>query len=231
MRVLLIALTIAGLSGPVQATVLDTYTATYQVEFSGLGGDLVSSLSRDESGNFVYENRTRARGLARLARPRDIVDRSLFTVDNDRLVPLHFSSEDGTRRNKDGNDVTFDWHQGRARSMFEGDMQEFEIENGLLDRQLLQLALMRDLAAGVESTSYAVIDRSHIKTYAVEVVARETVSVPAGDFETVKVRKQRDGSSRATLLWCAPALGYLPVLMHQLKDDKVIARLELVETG
>ncbi|MBT8143196.1 MAG: DUF3108 domain-containing protein [Gammaproteobacteria bacterium] len=210
------------------AALPDPFTAHYDVQFSGLGGKLVSQFSHNDGGNYVFENRTSAKGIARLARPRDVVDRSVFAVSDDsELRPLVFESEDGTRRNKNGNVVEFDWEVGNASSAYEGESREFDLEPQPLDRQLMQLALMRDLAAGANETSYTVIDRHDLKTYDFTVLGRETIEVPAGKFQVLKVRKQRKGSSRATLMWCAPELQYLPVMMQQLKEDKVIATLSL----
>jgi len=76
-----------------------------------------------------------------------------------------------------------------------------------------------------------VIDRHDVKTYEVEVLGEEHISVPAGEYDTVKVRRQRSGSSRATVMWCVPELNYLPVLTQQFKEDKIIATLSLTGLG
>ncbi len=209
------------------AVELQPFTAYYRVEFAGLGGDLVSSLTAGADDQYVFENRTTARGIARWLRPRDAVDRSEFRVEADSIVPLSFASADGTRKNRQGNEIVFDWSAGSARSDYEGDERQFDLDGAILDRQLMQLAMMDDLAGGVRSASYTVIDRHDVKTYEVEVLGTERISVPAGEYDVVKVRRQRTGSSRATLMWCAPELNYLPILTRQLKEEKVIATLEL----
>ena len=163
----------------------------------------------------------------RLVRPRDAVDRSEFRIEGGSIVPLSFESEDGTRKNKRGNEIVFDWNAGSATSDYRGDRREIDLEDAILDRQLMQLAMMSDLASGVRSTRYTVIDRLDVKTYEIEVLGDEHISVPAGEYDTVKVRRQRSGSSRATIMWCVPELNYLPVLTQQLKEDKVIATLSL----
>lgn len=217
----------ALLVSAVHAAALDPFTARYDVEVSGLSGVLTSTLSRQDDGRYVFENRTRAHGLARMLRPRDAVDRSEFTVSANELRPLRYLSEDGSRRNKRGSTVEFDWTGARADSQYKGESREIELDAALLDRQLMQIAMMRDLAAGQRSGSYKVIDRNQVKQYDIEVVGTETLTVPAGAYDTVIIERRRPGSSRSTRLWCAADLDYLPVRMQQFKDGDVIATLTL----
>lgn len=226
---LAISLTFVTLATTAGAASLTPFAATYEVEFSGVGGVLTSTLTRQSAGSYVFENRTRARGVARMVRPRDVVDRSDFSVTGDRLKPLSFTSEDGSRRNKRGSTIDFDWDDGTAASSYKGELNKLPLDETILDRQLMQIAMMRDLAAGKRAATYTVIDRSNVKKYQVEVTGSETVSVPAGQYETLRVERQRPGSSRSTVLWCAPDLDYLPVRMQQLKDGEVIGTLTLQE--
>lgn len=226
LNTLVLALLVAS-PATTMAVELQPFTAHYKVEVSGLGGELVSALNDAGDGRYVFENRTRARGIARLARPRDVVDRSEFRLDDGQIRPLSFESTDGTRKNKRGNEIVFDWREGSARSDYRDEQREIDLDGGILDRQLMQLAMMSDLASGVRSAQYTVIDRHDVKTYEIQVLGDEHISVPAGEYDTVKVRRQRSGSSRATIMWCVPQLNYLPVLTQQLKEDKVIATLSL----
>lgn len=212
---------------PALAGMPEPFTARYDVDFAGLGGELTSTLERNGVDVWVFENRTRAKGVARMMRPRDVVDRSEFVRDGERLVPQRFDFSDGSRRNKRGNVIEFDWHERRAASDYDGERKPLELGDGTLDRQLMQIAMMRDLAAGVREAAYVVVDRHDVKRYEIDVVAEETVTVPAGEYRTLKIERRRPGSSRSSLLWCAPELGYLPVRLEQLKDGKVIATLTL----
>ncbi|MDH3646205.1 MAG: DUF3108 domain-containing protein [Gammaproteobacteria bacterium] len=227
MRTVLLTLLILPLH--VAAADIEPFTAHYDLRFSGLAGVAVTTLSQDGEGSFVLENRTRAKGLARLARPRDAIERSEFVVDTDRLKPVSFLSKDGTKRNKRGSSIDFDWSASSANTQYKGETRTLNLEDGMLDRQLLQIAMMSDLSNGVTDTSYTVIDRHSTKTYAISVLARETIEVPAGSYDVVKIRRERAGSSRSSILWCAPSLGYVTVKMQQLKDGKVIGTLSLTE--
>lgn len=227
MRFLL--LTLLLLPATLMAMDIAPFTAQYSVSFSGLGGEVTTTLSADGDGRYVLENRTRAKGLARMARPRDAVERSQFLLDGDVLRPISFASEDGTRRNKRGSTIEFDWVNRTASTQYKGESRSIELSDGMLDRQLLQIAMMKDLRQGVTGTSYTVVDRLDEKVYEIMVTGEERVNVPAGSYDTLRIERQRPGSSRSSVMWCAPELNYLTVKMEQRKDGRVIGRMELAD--
>jgi hypothetical protein len=46
------------------------------------------------------------------------------------------------------------------------------------------------------------------------------VKTKAGTYEVVGIQHQKEGSSRVTTLWCAPELGYLPIVIEQHRKKK-----------
>lgn len=211
------------------AAEIKPFTAQYDIRFSGLSGEAVTSLVRNANGIFVLENRVSAKGLARLIRSGDAVDRSEFVIENDNLVPISFESDDGSRKNKRGNTITFDWKEHSASTEYKGEIQTLKLEAGTLDRQLMQLAMMSDLTDGQTEVTYNVVDRMDIKIYSIAVVAEERIEVPAGNYDVVRVERINPGSSRSTIFWCAPSLDYLTIKMEQLKDGKSIGTMSLTE--
>ena len=55
----------------------------------------------------------------------------------------------------------------------------------------------------------------------------KTVQVPYGALEVVGITHKSGSSSRSTTLWCAPSLGYLPVIIEQYRDGKLKGRVVL----
>lgn len=230
---LLAALALSLAHGPALATEgadeLPTFAATYRLEYKGsrVGESVISMRPALDGGAYVYEARTEPRGLARFVRGGTIVERSRFALTDGRLVPIEFVFDDGTRKGKDDNQVTFDHAGARATSVYRGETHEFPIEPGLLDRLLSQFALMRDMGTDEPASSYTVLDRDKLKVYRVNRLRNETVETRGGTFDAVLVRRQREGSSRATLMWLAPDLDWLPVQIRQTKGDKTITEMTL----
>ncbi|HEY8522024.1 MAG TPA: DUF3108 domain-containing protein [Gammaproteobacteria bacterium] len=198
-----------------------TYTAVYDVEYRGRQlGRSEFSVSRDAAtGRYVFASRTEARGLVgRLASPDPTVERSEFVLDAGRIRPLEYRYEDGTRGGDDDLTVVFDWDANVARITDDDGARELPIEPGVLDRGSLQAQLMRDLATAGAPDRYRLVDDDGVQEYGYTAQGTEEVRTGAGVFETHVYVQQREGSSRSTWLWVAPALGYLPVRIEQRRD-------------
>ena len=210
---------------------LRPFTAIYEVHHSGARvGETTLSLSRSpDSAHWEFHSRTQPRGLAALIRRRDVVETSLFDVEGERLVPRSYFFDEGAGDGKRDSRIEFDWSAAKAQGRYGKEDKEIALSDGMLDRLLVQLAIMGDIAAGDLPQAYTIVDRNATKTYDFTLVGEEMLPTPAGQFDTVKVRRQRPGSSRATLIWAAVELDYLPVKMVQLKDDRPNTVLTLTD--
>jgi hypothetical protein len=173
-------------------------------------------------GRYVYEAHSETVGLARLLRDERIDERSEWRFADGAVRPLHYSySRTGGGREREV-EVRFDWAHGRVRNTLNGESWTMPLELGTLDKLVYLLALMRDLAHGLEEARYAVADGGHLKTYRLRVVRTERVATVMGELDTVVVERHREGDDRLALVWCAPALAYLPVLIEHRQDDGVV---------
>src|SRR5690606_24763412 len=81
---------LAGANGALADDAVPTYTARYQVEYKGRDvGESVQSLERDGEG-YRFRSETQARGIARLLRPRPLVEESVFELRDGAPRPLEF---------------------------------------------------------------------------------------------------------------------------------------------
>ena len=71
----------------------------------------------------------------------------------------------------------------------------------------------------LEDQHFRVADGGKLKDFRIHVRGRETLDVPAGHFETVRVEKTPEYGNRKTYLWLAPSLGYLPVRIMRIEDN------------
>lgn len=212
----------ASIAGSASADgALPTYTATYQVLHKGRNvGSAVFSVGYDgERGVYTFRSRTTAKGMLRLVRPKPVVERSDFTVRDGRIQPLEFAYEDGSRKGEDNLHVVFDWDARIASIRGERNL-ELALSPGVLDRGSLQVAVMRDMAAGAVPGPYVLADENALKTYEYSLQGRETAATPFGELETVRYLQQRQGSSRNMSIWAAPKLHFLPVRFEQHRDGE-----------
>ncbi|MCW8092430.1 DUF3108 domain-containing protein [Alteromonas sp. ASW11-130] len=153
-------------------------------------------------------------------------EHSIFTVRNNHLVPhQYYFSRTGTGADKKLK-LKFVEKPERQILVNESTSQDWHKE---LDNQLYRIDLPRQLAAGKESLSYDFINyRAEIRNYQIDVVDKETLVLPYGKLDTIKVQIIRQSSSRETYAWFAPALDYNLVRLQQFKDNDEQGDIKLV---
>lgn len=220
---LLAALGLAGMAGlAAEPRAVIEYTAEYEVRNGGRHvANAEFRVARIESGNFVFTSSARARGLFRLIRPDPAVEHSEFSVADDGIVPNGFRYEDGSRKGEDNFAIEFDRGAGEVRVTGPSGNLTGPLEPGLLDRGSLQVALMRDLAACRLPGPYRYVDDDGIREYRYERLEDLPTETGIGTLDTVRLAQRREGSSRETILWLAPELGYLPVRIEQIRNGEL----------
>jgi hypothetical protein len=64
-------------------------------------------------------------------------------------------------------------------------------------------------------------DEDSLNTYEFAAQDDAQIETAIGTFTAQRLRQQRQGSSRHTILWLVPELRYLPVLIEQYRDGEV----------
>ena len=177
----------------------------------------------------VYQNRTRALGIAKIFRPGVSSETSRFRATPAGLIPIQYDLDDSTNNPDDDTHITFDWDAGIADSLHEGEQLDVEIGPGTLDRMSADLAVILDLQAGNGPESYQIVHRNKLRVYEFEYLGEEQVEIPAGTFSTVKYKRQRPGSSSSAIIWYAPELCYHVVQVESRKNDKKTALMKMQE--
>jgi hypothetical protein len=212
-------------SGSAQETVVPEpiapFTGTYSVEWRGINaGTSTLALVRVGGNDYTYRSNNVARGLFRLAFPDAITQKSEFSLAADGVRPSHYHADDGSTDVKRSVTLSFDWNAMRVTGMAEGKPVDQPLKPGTQDGLSVQIALMRELAAGRSPQRFWLINKNEVTDYEYTRDGMATLVTPLGKLETIIYRSQHPGSSRVTRLWFAPSLGYLPVRAQQLKRGK-----------
>ncbi len=206
------------------------FELTYKIKAYGFAvGEMQISLTEtDDADIYIYENLTRALGLAKAFRSGIMSETSRFRVTPAGLVPIQYDLNDSTENPDDDTHIAFDWTAGIADSLYEGERRDIEIEPGTLDRMSADLAVILDLQAGNGPERYQMVHRNALRVYEFEYLGEEDIKTPAGKFSTVKYRRQRRGSKRSGIIWFSPALCYHVVQVESLKNDKRTSILKIM---
>lgn len=175
-------------------------------------------LEPSQDGRFVWEAHARTAGIALLFRDVKISETSQAEYFEQSFRPLMYRYDRTGDNKAETAEVSFDWHEGIARNTVKGQTWQMPVPAGTLDKITYVLAMMSDLSAGKRAMRYTIADGGKLKVYDMRVLGTETLETPLGSLETLKMERHRD-DGRETILWCAPALGFLPVkVVHRERE-------------
>jgi len=191
-----------------------TYEATYRGIVTAVVGEVTEEL-RHGDGKYEIQETTKGRGV--LAMKGTISRSSRGNVTPEGLRPVEFVDERSGRATAR---VRFDWAANRMTMQFREGPEVQPIPPNAHDR----LSFILNFAfapPGDKPVKMSVADGGSVSRYTFAVVGRERIKVPAGEFDTVRVARVKDGPEdrRASEMWLAPSLGYIPVRMLATEKD------------
>ena len=128
------------------------------------------------------------------------------------------------------NSASIDWDKQRVT--FSGNDTPAVAPAGLQDRLSVLLQLGHEQARRPATSSYElpIVGPRHVSRYRIEVQGRETIEVPYGRFETVRMLRLRDDGDDRLDAWLAPALCWLPVQLRFVEGAKLTIEERLSAT-
>lgn len=220
------ALQAAGASGP-----MSPYVAVYSVSWGGtsLGDGTITLAAQPEKDCYRFESRTQPVAPVRwfYGAPRET---SVFCMENGVITPRHFEYHND-KREKDNFSLDFDAQGRRVKLLKGGELSQRELPAPGYDRFLVQQVVRLWVAshagqAEPEPLDLVMVEDDRTAAYRFAITGRETVEVPAGRFETVRVERI-DNPRKTMRSWLVPERDYLPAKIERIEDGKVKLRMLL----
>ena len=143
--------------------------------------------------------------------------------------PLEFWYEDGSRSGEDNLHVVFDWDRRVATVSSAEARRELALpETRARPRHPASCADARPRSDGCACAPYTLADEDSVVEYEYNDNGTATMPTGVGPVATRVLTQQRAGSSRATWLWVAPELRFLPVRIEQRRDGEVQTAFVLI---
>lgn len=151
-------------------------------------------------------------------------EHSIFFFNDGNTTPSEYHyKRSGTGPDK-SLDVRFDTSEKKVMINNVGTIEW----DGQLDNQIYRILLPTKLAQGFEQGEFSFINyRGEERAYGVKVIGRQTLSLPYGELDTIKVELVRDSNKRRTYIWFAPELSFNLVRLQQFKDDEEQGDIQL----
>ncbi|WP_240098070.1 DUF3108 domain-containing protein [Thermomonas flagellata] len=207
------ALLLSLLAAALPAWAVQPFTADYRASvLGGITTDARMTLAPAGGDRWNYE-------LVVNSPVASVRQATVFEERDGRWRPL--SGQDTTQvlMKKSSKTATYDWARGEAR--WAGDvkpdrMGPVRLQEGDLDAMLLNLAIVRDAAAG-RPLSYRMVDNGVARQQTYQVLGKETIVVAGKPREATKVSRSSD--NKQVIAWVVPDLP-VPVRILQKKDGK-----------
>ena len=224
----LLFMTAILLSTALYAAPLPDFETSYQLKRGNLRiGNMVVELKTGTDGSYQYESRSWPIRWASWLFKDKLFETSHGYIIDGQVRPdrYHYLRSGGSRKREAI--LSFDWDNMTVENNVQDSPWKMNIPEGTLDKLVAQLGMMFALTEGKNEVTFNIADGGKLKEYRFKVLGHETLELPAGRFDTIKITKLRDNKKRETYIWCAPELNYLPVRIWQREKDEAIYQSDL----
>ncbi len=199
---------------------LPEFYAQYDVYRSGVKiAKTDRSFSRMQDGNLLYRSETNVTGLVSMFRQDHIIEESIWQFADGKVIPHSYEYIYSGNKDKDKNiKIAFDWKKNQITNSINGSSWYMPTTEGIVDKLLYQYSIMLDMQAGKSKLTYKVADGGKEKLYEFEALGEETIDTPLGKLKTIKIVRHFPNSTRQSIFWSAPEVGYLPVKLENVDD-------------
>jgi hypothetical protein len=174
--------------------------------------EITEKLERAD-GNYQLTETWKGRGLfALLGSARR---QSQGTLRGAKLEPHEFFDE---RSGRDTARAWFDWKANTLTMQYKGERTVQPMPPNAQDRLSFLLALTL-MPGKSESIKYSIADGKGLSRHQYTVAGRERIRVPAGEFDTVKVRRGGEDPRESAEVWLAAERGYVPIRLLVVEKD------------
>jgi hypothetical protein len=194
------------------------YTLTYKANFEGVDTDMVRSLAH-AAGSDDWEMKSSASVKMLGATVISVEETSNFGWHNELPVAKKYSYvQGGLSKRKRQLEFAED---GKSANYSVNDKSgTLTLTPPVYDAFNSALVLRAQLLAGKTDISFSVADKTDVTVQKYRVAGKESITTPAGTFNTVHVQRVREGDSkRTTDLWLALDNDYVLVKSLQVEPD------------
>ena len=215
---------------------LPAHEAAYEVLRHGKKvGELMVSLEQLDNGVWHYRSDTEATAWWARALNLSAEESAHFVWRGDRIVMLTYHHAQRAPANNRFFQHRTDWTAGTTEVRTEEVTKTIELVDNMVDPLSLRLQLAVNLADASKRRAtheFTLLDRDEVKEKRYAYDGEESLEVPAGCFDTIRLeRVEKPGSDKTNLSWHAEAFHWMPVRILRREDGKDKLDIRLLSTN
>lgn len=203
------------------------FTAVFEARVGIARGETVLSLARRDDGRFVVESHTRLTGLVSLFKRGEIFEYCEFDFVDGEVLPTVFVREDAVSSENRDVRVDYDWAAGKAAVTHDGATREIDVEPGVTNTLLMQIALMQAISSGERRPWFDAVGHKGRLRFEVRYEGEEPVPDATDGQTALRYSHSRVASDIRTTFWAVPSLAHLPARAEIVKEGRLKGRLAL----
>ena len=198
------------------------FQAIYNAQLKQVDGQVMMTLKQEQSNLYSYEIITRPSGFWRIIIDGSIWEKSTFSFQDEVIQSKTYELTNTIRTKPVRSSVNFDWDNLLLSGYYKDREFALPLNRDVIDRAVLQMAIILDNQQGKHSSEYYILDKDKIKKVQVSKKKPINIRVPFGQFEAIEIDHSSTESDSINSLWLAPELDYIPIKLTQKKDGKTI---------
>lgn len=223
--------TLNSLASTASATdFLTPYSATYTATHSSvpISGQASRSLTKNEDGS--YQLKQTASVLV-----ANISETSHFIHTKNKIQPSTYSYLRSSFGKKKSTQMAFDWNAKQVTGTHKEEAFRLSLDENRQDPLSYQIALrqaLNDVLTGKlkgDRITITLVDKDELETQTYALLGTEKVTTPAGEFDSLKVKRIRKDGKRETTIWFAKDQNLLITKLEQKEKDGKRYELSLKE--
>ena len=183
------------------------FQAIYNAQLKQVDGQVMMTLKKEQDNLYSYETITRPSGFWRVIIDGSIWEKSTFSLKNGVIQSKTYDLTDTIRSKPRQSSATFDWDNLLLSGYYKDRKFELPLNNYVIDRVALQIAIIVNSQQGNNSSEYYILDRD--KLLKVQVNNKEIVNirVPFGQFEAIEIDHASEAIRQHKLIVASSRVG------------------------
>ena len=138
------------------------FQAIYNAQLKQVDGQVMMTLKKEQDNLYSYETITRPSGFWRVIIDGSIWEKSTFSLKNGVIRSKTYYLTDTIRSKPRQSSATFDWDNLLLSGHYKDRKFELSLNNYIIDRVALQMAIIVNNQQGNNSSEYYILDRDKI---------------------------------------------------------------------